>query len=122
MSANILTVDDSASIRMTTKIALTNAGYQVTEAVDGADGLAKAKSDPFDLIVTDLNMPNMNGLEMIEALRQSPAHTGVPIIFLTTESDADMKARAKAAGATGWVTKPFDPENLVKIVRKVLGK
>lgn len=122
MSANILTVDDSASIRMTTKIALTNAGYQITEAVDGADGLAKAKSAPFDLIVTDLNMPNMNGLEMIEALRQSPAHTGVPIIFLTTESDADMKARAKAAGATGWVTKPFDPENLVKIVRKVLGK
>ncbi|MGP4691361.1 MULTISPECIES: response regulator [Rhizobium/Agrobacterium group] len=122
MSANILTVDDSASIRMTTKIALTNAGYQVTEAVDGADGLAKAKSAPFDLIVTDLNMPNMNGLEMIEALRQSPVHTGVPIIFLTTESDADMKARAKAAGATGWVTKPFDPENLVKIVRKVLGK
>ncbi|POO55997.1 response regulator [Agrobacterium rosae] len=122
MSANILTVDDSASIRMTTKIALTNAGYQVTEAVDGSDGLTKAKGGPFDLIVTDLNMPNMNGLEMIEALRQSPAHTGIPIIFLTTESDADMKARAKAAGATGWVTKPFDPENLVKIVKKVLGR
>lgn len=122
MSGNILTVDDSASIRMTTKIALTNAGYQVTEAVDGADGLSKAKGAAYDLIVTDLNMPNMNGLEMIEALRQSPAHTGIPIIFLTTESDADMKARAKAAGATGWVTKPFDPENLVKIVRKVLGK
>lgn len=122
MSANILTVDDSASIRMTTKIALTNAGYQVTEAVDGADGLTKAKAGSFDLIVTDLNMPNMNGLEMIEALRQSPAHTGVPIIFLTTESDADMKARAKAAGATGWITKPFDPENLVKIARKVLGR
>ena len=122
MTANILTVDDSASIRMTTKIALTNAGYQVTEAVDGADGLSKAKNGSFDLIVTDLNMPNMNGLEMIEALRQSPAHTGIPIIFLTTESDADMKARAKAAGATGWVTKPFDPEHLVKIARKVLGK
>lgn len=122
MTANILTVDDSASIRMTTKIALTNAGYQVTEAVDGADGLSKAKGGSFDLIVTDLNMPNMNGLEMIEALRQSPAHTGVPIVFLTTESDADMKARAKAAGATGWVTKPFDPEHLVKIARKVLGK
>ncbi|WP_320197584.1 response regulator [Agrobacterium sp. rho-13.3] len=122
MSANILTVDDSASIRMTTKIALTNAGYQVTEAVDGADGLTKAKGGPFDLIVTDLNMPNMNGLEMIEALRQSPAHTGIPIIFLTTESDADMKARAKSAGATGWITKPFDPEHLVKIVKKVLGR
>lgn len=122
MSAHILTVDDSASIRMTTKIALTNAGYQVTEAVDGLDGLNKAKASSFDIIVTDLNMPNMNGLEMIESLRQSPAHTGIPIIFLTTESDADMKSRAKAAGATGWVTKPFDPENLVKIVRKVLGK
>jgi two-component system chemotaxis response regulator CheY len=122
MSAHILTVDDSASIRMTTKIALTNAGYQVTEAVDGLDGLNKAKASSFDIIVTDLNMPNMNGLEMIESLRQSPAHTGIPIIFLTTESDADMKSRAKAAGATGWITKPFDPENLVKIVRKVLGK
>ncbi|EHS51670.1 response regulator receiver protein [Rhizobium sp. PDO1-076] len=122
MSANILTVDDSASIRMTTKIALTNAGYKVTEAVDGVDGLNKAKSASFDLIVTDLNMPNMNGLAMIEALRQSPAHTGIPIIFLTTESDADMKSRAKAAGATGWITKPFDPEQLVKIARKVLGK
>ncbi|HBF31703.1 response regulator [Rhizobium sp.] len=122
MSANILTVDDSASIRMTTKIALTNAGYKVTEAVDGLDGLNKAKSAQFDLIVTDLNMPNMNGLAMIEALRKSPAHTGIPIIFLTTESDADMKNRAKAAGATGWITKPFDADQLVKIARKVLGK
>jgi two-component system, chemotaxis family, chemotaxis protein CheY len=122
MSANILTVDDSASIRMTTKIALTNAGYKVTEAVDGLDGLNKAKSAQFDLIVTDLNMPNMNGLAMIEALRKSPAHTGIPIIFLTTESDAGMKARAKAAGATGWITKPFDADQLVKIARKVLGK
>ncbi|MBO3762318.1 response regulator [Ciceribacter sp. L1K23] len=122
MSAHILTVDDSASVRMTTKIALSNAGYRVTEAVDGLDGLNKAKADSYDLIVTDLNMPNMNGLQMIEALRQSPAHMGVPIIFLTTESDADMKSRAKAAGATGWITKPFDPESLVKIARKVLGK
>ncbi|MEP9375026.1 response regulator [Mesorhizobium sp. KR1-2] len=122
MTARILTVDDSASVRMTTKIALTNAGYNVTEAVDGADGLSKAKSDSFDLVVTDLNMPNMNGLEMIEELRKSPAHTGLPIIFLTTESDGGLKTRAKAAGATGWMTKPFDPEQLVKIVRKVLGK
>lgn len=122
MTARILTVDDSASVRMTTKIALTNAGYSVAEAVDGADGLSKAKSEPFDLVVTDLNMPNMNGLEMIEELRKSPAHTGLPIIFLTTESDGGLKTRAKAAGATGWMTKPFDPEQLVKIVRKVLGK
>lgn len=122
MSAHILTVDDSASIRMTTKIALTNAGYQVSEAVDGMDGLNKANGASFDLIVTDLNMPNMNGLEMIRALRQSPSHTGIPIIFLTTESDAELKGQAKAAGATGWMTKPFDPENLVKIVKKVLGR
>lgn len=122
MPPHILTVDDSASIRMTTKIAFSNAGYQVTEAVDGMDGLNKAKAGQYDLIVTDLNMPNMNGLQMIEALRQSPAHLGIPILFLTTESDGEMKARAKAAGATGWVTKPFDPESLVKIARKVLGK
>ncbi|MHA7971639.1 response regulator [Rhizobium sp. CAU 1783] len=122
MSAHILTVDDSASIRMTTKIALANAGYTVTEAVDGADGIAKLSAGTFDLIVTDLNMPNMDGLTMIRELRKMPAHTGVPVIFLTTESDGEIKAQAKAAGATGWLTKPFDPENLVKITRKVLGK
>ncbi|AJC81033.1 response regulator CheY-like domain-containing protein [Rhizobium etli bv. phaseoli str. IE4803] len=122
MTANILTVDDSASIRLTTKVTLTNAGYSVTEAADGAEGLATAKGSRFDLIVTDLNMPVMDGLTMIEELRKLPGQAGVPIIFLTTESDADLKARAKAAGATGWLTKPFDPENLVKIVKKVLGR
>lgn len=122
MSGRILTVDDSASIRLTTKVTLMNAGYEITEAVNGAEGLEKAKAGDFDLIVTDLNMPIMDGLTMIEELRKLPAHMGVPIIFLTTELDADLKARAKAAGATGWLTKPFDPENLVKIVKKVLGK
>lgn len=122
MSANILTVDDSASIRLTTRIALTNAGYAVTEAVDGADGLSKMKTGSFDLIVTDLNMPNMDGLAMIRGLRQLPAYMGTPVIFLTTESDGDIKQQAKAAGATGWLTKPFDPETLIKIVRKVLGR
>jgi two-component system, chemotaxis family, chemotaxis protein CheY len=122
VSARILTVDDSASVRLTTKIALSGAGYSVTEAVDGADGLAKAKAGAFDMIVTDLNMPNMNGLQMIQELRRSPAHLGVPILFLTTESDAGMKAQAKAAGATGWLTKPFEPDQLVKLVKKVLGR
>jgi two-component system, chemotaxis family, chemotaxis protein CheY len=122
MSANILTVDDSASIRMTTRIALTNAGYTVTEAVDGADGLQKLKSGNFDLIVTDLNMPNMDGLTMIRNLRQLPAYMGTPVIFLTTESDGEIKQQAKAAGATGWLTKPFDADNLTKIARKVLGR
>lgn len=120
MSANILTVDDSASIRMTTRIALTNAGYQVTEAVDGTDGLAKLNAGAFDLVITDLNMPNMDGLTMIRELRKT--HVGIPVVFLTTESDGEIKQQAKAAGATGWLTKPFDPESLVKIAKKVLGK
>jgi two-component system, chemotaxis family, chemotaxis protein CheY len=122
MSASILAVDDSASIRVAIKIALSGAGYAVAEAVNGADGVEKAKAGSYDLIVTDLNMPVMDGLTMIEELRRSPAHMGVPIIFLTTESDAALKQRAKAAGATGWLTKPFDPEQLVKIIKKVLGR
>lgn len=122
MSANILTVDDSASIRLTTNVALSNAGYSVTEAINGAEGIAKATSGQFDLIVTDLNMPVMDGLTMIRELRKIPSQMGIPIIFLTTESDGAIKQQAKEAGATGWLTKPFDPENLVKIVRKVLGK
>lgn len=122
MTAHILTVDDSPSVRLTTNVALTSAGYLVTEAVDGLDALNKAKTTDFDLIITDLNMPNIDGLEMIEALRRSPDHAGVPIIFLSTESDGQMKDRARAAGATGWMTKPFNVEQLIKITRKVLGK
>ena len=122
MTAKILTVDDSASIRLTTRVTLSNAGYTVTEAVDGMDGLNKLKAGEFDLVVTDLNMPNMDGLTMIRELRKLPAHMGVPVIFLTTESDGEIKQQAKAAGATGWLTKPFDPESLVKIARKVLGR
>ena len=122
MSASILTVDDSASLRMAIRIALTGAGYVVTEASDGAEGLAKATATRFDLIVTDLNMPNMDGLSMIRALRQQPAQAGVPIIFLTTESDDAMKAQAKAAGATGWLVKPFQPEQLIRVAQKVLAR
>jgi two-component system chemotaxis response regulator CheY len=122
MSASILTVDDSSSIRVAIRIALTGAGYKVAEAANGAEGVDKANGGGFDLIVTDLNMPVMDGLTMIETLRAQPAHRGVPIIFLTTESDAAMKERAKAAGATGWITKPFDPDQLVRICKKVLGR
>ncbi len=122
MSASILTVDDSASIRMTIKLALSDAGYSVDEAENGAAGIDKANGGNFDLIITDLNMPVMDGLTMIEELRKLPAHAGVPIIFLTTESDEGMKQRAKAAGATGWLTKPFNPEQLVRIAKKVLGR
>jgi two-component system chemotaxis response regulator CheY len=122
MTASILTVDDSASLRMAIRIALTGAGYAVTEAADGVEGLSKATATRFDLIVTDLNMPNMDGLEMIRALRQQPAQAGVPIIFLTTESDDAMKAQAKAAGATGWLVKPFQAEQLIRVAQKVLAR
>ncbi|WP_297506870.1 response regulator [uncultured Caulobacter sp.] len=119
---NILTVDDSASIRAAIKIALTSEGYGVAEARDGQEGVAQADAGDFQLIITDLNMPVMDGLTMIRTLRTKPKHAGVPIIFLTTESDADIKAQAKAAGATGWLTKPFQPEQLVGVVRKVLAR
>ncbi|WP_298225828.1 response regulator [Acidocella sp.] len=119
---SILTVDDSASVRWTINMALTGEGYDVAEACDGRDGLGKAEAGHFDLIITDLNMPVMNGLTMIRELRKLPAHAGVPILFLTTESDGGLKAEAKAAGATGWMTKPFDPDNLIKLVKKILAR
>jgi two-component system chemotaxis response regulator CheY len=120
--SSILIVDDSASIRQTVKIALNGQGHAVSEACDGSDGLGKAKSGKYELVITDLNMPNMDGLSMIRQMRTLPAYQGVPILFLTTESDAGIKGQAKAAGATGWVTKPFDSEQLCRIVTKVLAK
>jgi two-component system chemotaxis response regulator CheY len=117
----ILTVDDSASVRQMVKITLSAAGYGVIEAADGREGLAKAQSNSINMIVTDLNMPVMNGLEFIRALRQQPPFRGIPIVFLTTESDDGMKQQAKAAGATGWITKPFKQEQLVAVARKLLG-
>lgn len=117
---SILTVDDSASIRQAIKIALISEGFQVTEAENGVEGLNKAAAGNFSLIITDLNMPVMDGLTMIRNLRAKPAHAGVPILFLTTESDAGVKAEARAAGATGWLTKPFVPDQLVRVVKKVL--
>lgn len=122
MSASILTVDDSSSLRMAVRIALTGAGYTVTEAGDGMEGLTKAGAQRFDMIITDLNMPRMDGLTMIREIRKSGKQTGVPIIFLTTESDDGVKGQAKTAGATGWLVKPFNADQLVKIARKVLGR
>jgi two-component system chemotaxis response regulator CheY len=121
MKKRILAVDDSASIRQMVKLTLSGAGYDIVEAGDGAEGLSKARATPLDMVVTDLNMPVMNGLGLIRELRKLPAYRGVPILFLTTESDAEMKRQAKAAGATGWITKPFQQDQLVAIVRKVLG-
>jgi two-component system chemotaxis response regulator CheY len=117
----ILAVDDSPSVRQMVKFTLSGAGYEVVEATDGADGLVKARAGSHDMVVTDLNMPVMDGLGLIRALRQMPAYRGVPILFLTTESDPRKKQEAKAAGATGWITKPFQQDQLVAVVRKVLG-
>jgi two-component system chemotaxis response regulator CheY len=117
----VLTVDDSPSIRQMVKLALSSAGYAVAEAGNGAEALVRAKSGGLDMVVTDLNMPVMNGLDLIRELRKLTDYRGVPIIFLTTESDARLKNEAKAAGATGWITKPFQQEQLLAVVKKVLG-
>jgi two-component system, chemotaxis family, chemotaxis protein CheY len=118
--ATVLTVDDSPSIRQMVKVTLEPAGHNVIEAGDGAQGLAKAQSSRPDLVITDLNMPNMNGLELIRALRKLPQLTGLPIVFLTTESNDAVKQEAKSAGATGWITKPFKPEQLIAVVSKLV--
>jgi len=118
---SILTVDDSPSIRQMVRVVLSTAGYEVHEAGDGREGLTVAKSKQVNMIVTDLNMPNMDGLTFIRELRKLPAYSGTPIIFLTTESDDGMKQQAKAAGATGWITKPFKQEQLMAAVKKLLG-
>jgi two-component system chemotaxis response regulator CheY len=117
---SVLTVDDSPSIRQMIRLTLGPAGYNVLEAGNGAEGLSKAKSAQVDMVVTDLNMPVMDGLGLIRELRSLPAYRGVPIVFLTTESDAGLKQQAKAAGATGWITKPFQKDQLLMVVQKFL--
>ncbi|HUI95536.1 MAG TPA: response regulator [Xanthobacteraceae bacterium] len=121
MSKKVLSVDDSPSVRQMIKLTLSAAGYEVVEAGDGAEGLAKAQATPVQMVITDLNMPNMNGLAFIGALRKLSAYRGVPIILLTTESAPEMKAAGKNAGATGWITKPFQQDQLLAVVKKVLG-
>jgi len=116
----ILTVDDSASIRQMVTFTLRNAGYEVAEAVDGKDGLAKTNGEKFDLIITDLNMPNMDGTQMITAVRKLPACAFIPILMLTTESQSEKKDAARKAGATGWIVKPFNAEQLIAVVQKLV--
>ena len=117
----ILAVDDSASIRQMVQFTLKGAGYEVVSAVDGQDGLERAKSRQVNLVLTDQNMPRMDGLTLIQSLRGLPEYKTVPILVLTTESSDDMKSKGRAAGATGWLVKPFDPKRLVDVVRKVIG-
>jgi two-component system, chemotaxis family, chemotaxis protein CheY len=116
----VLTVDDSASVRQMVSFTLRTAGYGVTEAIDGRDGSVKAKGQNFDLIITDLNMPNMDGIEMIAAIRKLPGYGFTPILMLTTESQPEKKDAGRKAGATGWIVKPFQAEQLIAVVQKLV--
>lgn len=119
MSKVVLTVDDSKTIREMVSFTLKNAGYSILEAEDGVQGVNVANKNDVSLIITDLNMPNMNGFEMIKSLRSSAKYSRTPILMLTTEGDVNKKEQGKAAGATGWIVKPFKPEKLVEVVKKV---
>lgn len=121
MPKTILTVDDSSSVRKMIVVTLKGAGYDVAEAEDGEAGLSAAKTSGYDLILTDQNMPKMDGLTLAKNLRTLPQYKSVPILMLTTESGDDMKAQGKAAGVTGWLVKPFDPQKLIDTVKKVIG-
>lgn len=116
----ILAVDDSASMRQMLSHTLRAAGFQVLEAVDGVDALAQSAAHPVDLVLTDQNMPRMDGLALTAALRAQAITARVPVLVLTTESDQAVKSAARAAGATGWLAKPFDPTRLVDVIRQVL--
>jgi two-component system chemotaxis response regulator CheY len=119
--ATILAVDDSASMRQMVSFTLKGAGYTVVEAVDGLDALNKAKAQTFDCIVTDVNMPNKDGIALIKDLRALPNYKFTPMLMLTTESGMDKKQQGKEAGATGWIVKPFNPDQLLKTIQKVMG-
>ena len=121
MSKTILTIDDSASIRQMVAMTLKSAGHTVLEAGNGAEGYEQAIGHTVHAVITDLNMPVMNGIEFIRKYRQHPTSKGVPIILLTTESDETLKAEAKAAGATGWIVKPFKQDQLLAVIKKVTG-
>ena len=116
----ILAVDDSATMREMVALVLESAGYRVIEAEDGAQGLDRATATSVDLVITDQNMPNMDGLTLVRSLRELRDYKSVPILLLTTESSDAMKAQGRAAGATGWLVKPFDPATLLEVVQKVL--
>ena len=117
---SILAVDDSASMRKMVSFTLTGAGYHVVEAVDGQDAWEKAQTHSIDLVLTDQNMPNMDGLGLTRKLREHPKFKSVPILILTTESSDQMKQLGRAAGATGWLVKPFDPGRLLEVIQKVI--
>jgi two-component system chemotaxis response regulator CheY len=121
MAKTIMTADDSASVRQMVSFTLRQGGYEVVEAVDGKDALQKLSQCKVDMLITDLNMPNLDGIGLIKGTRALPACKFIPIIMLTTESQDSRKQEGKSAGATGWIVKPFKPEQLMAVVKKVLG-
>ncbi len=121
MTKTILTIDDSRTMRDMLKLALDDAGYRVVQAEDGLSGLAALEAHAPDVVITDINMPGLDGFGVIERVRANPRHKGLPVLVLTTESAPEKKQRAREAGATGWIVKPFDPAKLVDVVRRVSG-
>jgi two-component system chemotaxis response regulator CheY len=121
MAKRVMTVDDSRTMREMVAFTLRKAGYEVSEAADGKLAVAALQAAPVDVLITDLNMPNMDGVTLIRTLRADPKFRAVPILMLTTEFDDAKKAEGKAAGATGWLVKPFDPVKLVDVVKRVAG-
>jgi two-component system chemotaxis response regulator CheY len=121
MEKTIMTVDDSASVRQMVSFTLRNEGYSVIEAADGVDAMEKLVGSRVSMILTDLNMPRMDGIDLIRQVRQDGGCKFVPIVMLTTESQAEKKMAGKAAGATGWIVKPFKPQQLLAVVKKLLG-
>lgn len=119
MGKRVMAVDDSATVRKVLQATLVSAGYEVVEAVDGADALEKLSGDSVDMLVTDLNMPNMDGIRLIQEVRQKPGNRFMPIIMLTSVTQPEKKSAGKAAGASGWITKPFNPDQLLAVVRMV---
>lgn len=122
MNANVLIVDDSRTVRMMVRSALEQAGHRVTEAYDGVNAIATLENVKPDLIITDVNMPEMDGITLVRELRGRPGFPRIPILILTTVQDADMKEKGRQAGATGWMCKPFQPDQLTAVVQKVLSR
>ncbi len=122
MAKCILVVDDSETVRQVLQMSLANAGFDVIEAEDGVDALSKLSGAQVDMLITDLNMPNMDGLDLIKKIREEGSHRFAPIVMLTTESSEEKKLAGREAGASGWIVKPFKPEQLLKVVKMVLGE
>lgn len=121
MTRRVMTVDDSVSIRQMIVETLEDVNFDVLEAEDGQDAMDLLEKESVDLVITDLNMPRMDGIELIKKIRNNPDHRFIPIIMLTTESAREKKEMGRNAGATGWIVKPFDAESLLRVVKKVIG-